>query len=102
VRHGTAREREIADPGVEREEDDLRRGKVGAKHPCDLEAGHSGHRVVEDQQVRPELESLPRRLIPVGGLAHHLEVGVRLHERAEAAADREMVIGDENAPGHDE
>ena len=53
---GRARgEREVADAGIQREEDDLGRGEVVAEHARDLEAGHARHRVVEHDHVGAKL-----------------------------------------------
>jgi hypothetical protein len=102
MRGSARRQREVADARVQREENDLGRWEVVAEHPSDLEAGHAGHRVVEDDQIRPELECLSGGFVAVRGLAHDLEVGVRVDERAEALAYSEVVVRDENSFRHEE
>jgi hypothetical protein len=99
---GRARcEREVADARVQREKNDLGLRKVVAEHPRDLEAGHARHGVVEHDQVRAELERLSGSLVAVSGLAHDLEVGIRVDERAEPLAYSEVVVRDENSLRHE-
>ena len=94
-------EREVADAGVEREEDDLRLGEVDAQHAGDLEAGHPGHRVVEHDQVGVELEGFLGGFVAVRGLADDLEVGIGVDKRAEPLAHGEVVVGDQNPLCHE-
>jgi hypothetical protein len=99
---GRARgEGEVPDARVKREEDDLGGGKVVAEHPCDLEAGHTRHRVVEHDQVGAELECLARGLVTIRRLAHNRELGVGVDERAEALAYSEVVVRDEDSLWHE-
>ena len=102
LRHVSCRsggERKVADPRVEGEEDDLGGGEVVAEHPRDLQAGHTRHRVVEEDQVGPKLKRLAPGLDAIGGLTDDLEVGIRVDERAETLADSEVVVGDKD-PNH--
>ncbi len=46
-----------------------------------------------------ELASLGERLAAVGGLAHHLEIGLGLEDHAQATPHERLVVGNEN-PGH--
>ena len=95
-----APQRGIADPRIEGEEHDARPGKLGLQRARDLDAGHLRHRVVEDDQVRVELERLRERLHAVGSLADDLEVGLGLEHRADALPYGEVVVGDQDARCH--
>src|SRR5437773_2756387 len=98
---GRPLEREVADAGVEREEDDLRLGEVDAQHAGDLEAGHPGHRVVEHDQVGVELEGFLGGFVAVRGLADDLEVGIGVDKRAEPLAHGEVGVGEQNPLCHE-
>jgi hypothetical protein len=90
----------VADPRVERQEDDLALREVRAQHAADLEPGHARHRVVQDDQIGLEAECLARRLVAICGLGDDLEVRIGFDERAQSSADRVVIVGDENAYGH--
>src|SRR5438093_8041663 len=94
------REREVADPGVEREEDDRRVRQERPQLAGDLEAGLARHRVVEKDQVRLEFQRHAARLDAISGLANDEELVIRRKQRADALADREVVVGYENPCGH--
>ena len=100
VRDRAGRQRQVLDPRVEGEEDDLGLGEIGAEHPRDLKPGHPGHRVVEQDQVGPKLDRLLRCLVAVSRLADDLELGIRIDERTETLAYGEVVVGDQNPLWH--
>src|SRR5205823_6305491 len=70
------------------------------EHPSDLETGHPGHRVVENDQVRTKLERLLGGLVAVRRFTDDLEVRVRVDERTKPLAYGEVVVGDEDALWH--
>jgi hypothetical protein len=93
-------EREIADTRVERQEDDRGVWQERLELPGDLEASLTRHRVVEQDQVRLELQRHAAGLYAVGGLANDEELIVRREQRAKTLADCEVVVGDENPGWH--
>src|SRR5213594_3393156 len=100
MRDRTERERGLADARIEREEDDSGVGKTRPQRLRDLEPGHPWHRVVEDDQIRLELQRHARGFVSVRGLADDLEFGLGVDERAQSLADRRVVIRDEHPRGH--
>ena len=97
---GAAAERGVADAGVEGEEDDARVGELGAEAARDLEAGQLGHRVVEEDQVRAQLDGLRHRLDAIRGLADDLEVRLELEHGADALAYGEVIVRDQDPRSH--
>ena len=95
-----APQRGVADPRVEGEEDDARRRKLRLERPRDFDTGHLRHRVVQDDQVRAELERLRERLRAIGSLADDVHVRFGLEHRADALAYGEVVVGDQDARCH--
>jgi hypothetical protein len=93
-------QRGVADARVEREEHDPGVGELGVEAARGLEARHLGHRVIENDQVRPQLERLRHGLQAVGGLTHDLEPGLHLEHRADALSYGEMVVRDEDPCRH--
>ena len=96
----TAVERGVANARIERKEDDPRVGELGAEAPRDLETRQLGHRVVEDDQIRAELDRLRHRLQAIRGLADDLEVRLGLEHRADALAYGEMIVRDQDPRCH--
>ena len=94
------REREVADARVEREEHDRGVGQKRLELAGDLEAGLARHRVVEKDQVRFELQRHAARLDAVGGLADDKKLVIRRKQRADALADREVIVGYEDPCWH--
>ena len=94
------REREVADARVEREEHDRGVGQKRLELAGDLEAGLARHRVVEKDQVRFELQRHAARLDAVGGLADDKKLVIRRKQRADALADREVIVGYEDPGWH--
>jgi hypothetical protein len=62
-------------------------------------AGRARHLHVEEHEVRRQARDLGERFHPVGGLADHLQAGVRLQELAKARARRRLVV-DDQGPHH--
>ncbi len=100
MRGGADREREIAYARIERQEDDRCIGKQRADLAGDLKAALPRHRVVEHEKVRLELERLAGRIDAVNGLADHGKLVVRSEDRANALADGEVVVRDDDAGRH--
>ena len=100
MRDGADRQRKVTDAGVEREEDDRCVGQERLQLARDLEAGLARHRVVEEDQVRLELQGHAAGLDAVGGLANDEKLVIRRKERTDALADREVVVGYEDPCWH--
>ena len=90
----------VADARVQGEEHDARPGKLGLERARDLDAGHLRHRVVENDQVRTEVERLRQCLRAIGSLADDFQVGFGLQHRADALAYGEVIVGDQDARCH--
>ena len=100
VRDRPEGERLIADARVEREEDDLGLGKSRPQLLGDLEPGHTRHRVVEEDQIWPELERHAHRVVSVDRLPDDVELGIGIDEGAQSLSDRRVVIRDQHPRGH--
>jgi len=96
-------------PGPQRAEDVFVEAEVGEDHdphfvqpfvrgdlPGGLDAVEHRHLDVHQGDVRTVLDGQRDRLLPVGGLAHHLDVVFRLEQRPDAAADERLVIGQQD------
>gem|GEM_PF-2111081 len=66
----------------------------------DLKAGQAWHRVVEDDEVGPQVERLADRLDPVGGFTDDQKIGLGLQHRSDTLTDGAMVVDNENSGGH--
>ena len=62
-----------------------------------LQAGHAGHRDVEDDEVHVVRERPLDRLCPVVDLADHAEVRFAVEQLAQPVAHDRMVVGEEHA-----
>ncbi len=82
-----------------REDDDLAFGRGLAQARQRLEAVHSGHGQVEQDEIGPEPSGRIDRLHPVRGLADHVEA-VRAEQRGQRLAGQRVVVDDENACRH--
>jgi signal transduction histidine kinase len=80
-----------------REHDDLALGRRSTQLRQRREAVHSGHREVEEHEIRPQAGRLDDRSRPVRGLAGHVEA-VGAEQRRERLAGQRVVVHDEN-PG---
>ncbi len=65
----------------------------------DFESAHFRHGQVEDKQVRLFLLDVMHGLDAVGGFATHLDAGLGFQHGAHAAANDDMVVGDQNSIG---
>ena len=65
-----------------------------------LQPAESGHGDIHDDEVGLERHGEIDRLLPVGGLAHHIQVAGRSEEGAHAVADDRVVVGDEDSGFH--
>jgi hypothetical protein len=97
---GTAVERGVANARIEREEDDPGVGELGVEAARDLEARELGHRVVEDDEIRAELDCLRHRLQAIGRLADDLEVRLGLEHGADALTYGEVIVRDQDPGRH--
>jgi signal transduction histidine kinase len=82
-----------------REDDDLARRRFLPEPGEGGEPVHSGHRQVEDNEVRLERSCGCKRLFSVCGLAHHLEALLRQQSRQGISGQR-MVVDDQDALAH--
>ena len=61
-----------------------------------LDAVAAGHADVHEHDVGPFAPGDRHRLLAVGGLAHHREVGLGVDDHREAAAHQLLVVGDDH------
>src|SRR5439155_23486975 len=90
-------EREVAHAGVTSEEHHRGPGELGDDHPRDVKTAEPGHRVVEDDQIGAQDAREAQRGRTVARLADDRDLALGREERADALADGEMIVGDENA-----
>ena len=81
------------------EHEDLRAGIAAEQVARGLEPVELGHPDVHQHEVRRELARALQRLAPVGGLADHLEVGLRVEDHPQAAAHERLIVGDQDPDG---
>ena len=81
------------------EHQDVGRGGFVADGADNIEAAHFRHGQVEDEQVRLFLLDVVHGLDAIGGFATYLDAGLGFQHGADAAADNDMVVGDQNAIG---
>src|SRR5690606_13953738 len=66
-----------------------------------LDAVHDGHAHIHEHDVGPEAARLRERGGAVVGLAHHLDVGLRVEDRHEPHAEHRLVVDDEHPDAHE-
>ncbi len=73
---------------------------VVQEHAGGVQAGHDGHRDVEQEHVGAEGSAQVDRRAAVGRLADHVDPGFGLGHQAQAGADHRLVVGDEHPDRH--
>jgi len=81
---------------IEREQDDADVRQLGRDPTRDLDAGESGHPVVEHDRVRREGVCETKRLGTVLRFADHLDVAFDAQDGLDRFAHRGVIVGDEH------
>ena len=82
---------------VHREHEDPQPGLADGELARRLQAGHAGHRDVEDHEVHVVRERPLDRLRPVVDLGDDAEVGLAVEQLAQPVAHDRMIVGEEHA-----
>jgi hypothetical protein len=77
-----------------------RRFRSGAQLPGGVDSVEAGHAQVHQDQVGPQLDDPGEGLVPVGSLAHDLEVGLLAEHRDQSSANDRVVVDHEEPQRH--